>query len=1128
VNNSLSQLALALSLTAVGLLSATVIPTEELEANKPKLLPSQSGNNLMLDWATQPEVYYFVEGSLDLSTWIPAKLLKDTAETGNLSLGTAMGSTKGFYRLSLEGDPDSARLRADDDGDGIINILEADANMDAFETEASVDSEPDGIPDYWEKFHFGTLAHDASYVAVAGGLDLATAYASGTDPKQTDSDGDGFSDAFEIAQGGRDANYNESRDDSTSDYDNDGVSDALEIKRGTNPTLVDSDGDGKNDLKDAVGYDPYFSFDATTSDSSFVLIDLGILDLGESIKRINNNGTLVTENSIDDEITVRKLDGTEVIYDGEFIDLNNKDKVLYRSLIATSRWKTYIDETMWFEDVGPVSCRSSRSAFALTDDGNVSHYRSQSHLHSQISDLLANTGAIFHQGEEKEGASLTASIDEFRNESGNQATYYSNLDDALVLSIAQSGDSMVDETLFQKSVVMHNGDSAYGATLITEDRQTHGGSIVGDFSGYNFSDGTTLAAEEESLCALARISGQDGLWKIWEDQQGERVLSLSDSVTGKSLRNGSLSANQFGLSFTAENGLSIGGYKMWCNGRILSDQDILGSDSGWTELSITKVSDSGSFIAGTAQTGGIKHTVMLLKMDIAVDANKNGEVEFGSDQTEENEPYVFWVNNDADSASGEDPGSSTENHTDGQINGIRDLEDFTRLHIDVSSILPMLKDDSLDLALKFENTTGSPGIKLWAAKDADGGIGYLEDATIAQDHLSLGAPGVINGSTPHVIAQQYWDDLPDGTDTAYLLYEGSGVGKGELTLEIQSSGEALGDGPSVWLELRDIKTMYVRGKSDWPSNVDYPHEYAYPNVAPPEPNMSYTIDSMGHSFDAPWYETGETIVFVHGWNQPYENSIAFAETGFKRLWNRGFTGRYAMFRWPTFVGGLTYNDSDYRAWKSGQPLKQFVESLPGTKNIMAHSMGNIVASSALKQGLFVSNYALIHAAVPAACYDSNTGLNQWSYTTPDTEADLGFRGYLENVSGHLINFYLREDSALSLWATSNQLFKPQRYNAFTTGYYYDPNEVAGKRIGISFLTQIGRFVNRPHEAMAYVAQSQTLAVGAEGGTRGIISVYINLESYNYSDNTEHSGPWNYSIQEIYEFYDDLMDMFDLQ
>ncbi|MFA7344692.1 MAG: hypothetical protein WC003_10335 [Terrimicrobiaceae bacterium] len=49
----------------------------------------------------------------------------------------------------------------------------------------------------------------------------------------------------------------------------------------------------------------------------------------------------------------------------------------------------------------------------------------------------------------------------------------------------------------------------------------------------------------------------------------------------------------------------------------------------------------------------------------------------------------------------------------------------------------------------------------------------------------------------------------------------------------------------------------------------------------------------------------------------------------------------------------TYNASECRAWKCGESLMQFVNNLPTgyTRNVVAHSMGNVVAGSALKKGM---------------------------------------------------------------------------------------------------------------------------------------------------------------------------------
>lgn len=64
-----------------------------------------------------------------------------------------------------------------------------------------------------------------------------------TDPNETDSDFDGFSDGEEIADGNDPFTPN-----SSGDTDGDGLLDTFEISIGTSPLLADTDGDGTNDL----------------------------------------------------------------------------------------------------------------------------------------------------------------------------------------------------------------------------------------------------------------------------------------------------------------------------------------------------------------------------------------------------------------------------------------------------------------------------------------------------------------------------------------------------------------------------------------------------------------------------------------------------------------------------------------------------------------------------------------------------------------------------------------------------------------------------------------------------------------------------------------------------------------
>src|SRR5947207_8600156 len=144
----------------------------------------------------------------------------------------------------------------------------------------------------------------------------------------------------------------------------------------------------------------------------------------------------------------------------------------------------------------------------------------------------------------------------------------------------------------------------------------------------------------------------------------------------------------------------------------------------------------------------------------------------------------------------------------------------------------------------------------------------------------------------------------------------------------------IGETEGVWLDLKNIKTMYqhqaLGGPDPW----------------------------NGVQFEPPAEEQTEALIFVHGWRLSPNDAANFAETMFKRVWWRGFRGRFAAVRWDTYYnrsdhGWLPYagqaidaylskyNDSEHNAWLSGPALRAFVNSLPGdyTKHIVAHSMG---------------------------------------------------------------------------------------------------------------------------------------------------------------------------------------------
>ena len=484
---------------------------------------------------------------------------------------------------------------------------------------------------------------------------------------------------------------------------------------------------------------------------------------------------------------------------------------------------------------------------------------------------------------------------------------------------------------------------------------------------------------------------------------------------------------------------------------------------------------------------------LLVPMEMAVDANRDGVIKFAGnntspqvlnkayDETSNEKPFRFWINDDNDGtmASEEDVIPSTvPDYQDGIIKSRRDLEDFARLQVYVGGLQEVLESGSVKLAFEWRDTEGSsPKIKLYRATDI--GTKYLEDSGTAMTMTMepfRETLGEVSVDAPLYMPEWFWtrtspySNVPKTLPSAWLLFEGSGEGKGRLVLSFWKGNQRIGESAGVWLDVKNIKKMYIRS--------DQENQYA------------------GDAEDV----TEDTIVFVHGWRMSPAGKSNFAETFYKRLWHRGFKGRYAAFQWNTFwnedhqwvkfIGPLDaylskYNDSEKIAWESAEALKMFVNHLPGErKHMAAHSMGNIVASEAIRLGMNVNNYALMQAAVPAAAYDEHErtkqrftfrhrgrigsiptpiGITVWDKQTPDDDPDeitraLAYRGRFKDIgfNTNLINFFLPQDYATFMaWEINNDQTKPEE-GLFSANFRYRRNNPEGEKAAQTFFCKIGR------------------------------------------------------------------------
>jgi hypothetical protein len=517
--------------------------------------------------------------------------------------------------------------------------------------------------------------------------------------------------------------------------------------------------------------------------------------------------------------------------------------------------------------------------------------------------------------------------------------------------------------------------------------------------------------------------------------------------------------------------------------------------------------------------------IVLLPASLAVDNNRDGNISFDIDDlTSEDNPFVFWLNNNIDAAGSEsayssvqddlDPTSGNVDWTRDTFHGTRDLEDFARLWLNVGALQNSIANGNISgnicIGLKWVpfanmtfNGTNDPAIKLYVAYGS-GNADYLTNSTIAADQLTGNyanaiedVSGVAGGANhtliePPASGSRDYDfifpesvvaNLTSANSTIHLLFEGCQSGNGELSLVFllnNGSGNytKIGSGPSVCLDLEDIKNLYERWTvGDGPSSGEL-STWLTGEGGGGVPNSTANISTTGitgANFTDDTPDGTPYILFVHGWNvQPWEKD-AFAQTAFKRLYWQGYQGRFGTFQWPTtyhtadIEAVFDYDIGEFTAWLSAKPLENLLTGTLATRYgsgniyILAHSMGNVVTGEALRlaasdgSGQIVNTYVASQAAVPVHNYDPSQSAPSgfWgsrviyslitilghSYgnisvsASPSTPNIYPFWFKPVSASGSsVVNFYNTNDFALNLahWQT-NAALKPDGW-VYPVGY----------------------------------------------------------------------------------------------
>ncbi len=379
---------------------------------------------------------------------------------------------------------------------------------------------------------------------------------------------------------------------------------------------------------------------------------------------------------------------------------------------------------------------------------------------------------------------------------------------------------------------------------------------------------------------------------------------------------------------------------------------------------------------------GKKAKIAVVKARILADLNRDGAIDEADAALPG--PLRMWVNDDHDLgaiADGESdvpgplttlPGKEFFNNKDRHANGISDLEDFFPVWLDIGVAIETLLnfDPEARLSVKSKSGNRSIGIVKTALTASTAGD-YLRDVATAQS-LSRASTQFIGGSTL-LLSPEETSALASHSDEGVFLLEGLKGSEVPLRIEL-----IYNETPALTLEL-PVRISPVEDFYRWVNLRGFAEGHlARPtNIEPPG-----NFPSEMHN--------GKNVVFVHGFNVTEREARGWHAEMFKRLWQSGCNAAYYAVTWRGDVGwpnGMFYHEDVHKAFLTAPFLASHLASLTGQTSILAHSLGNMVVSSAIQDhGYRPTQYFMLNAAVPAEAYDASAGTG-WSSSNPLVHPD---------------------------------------------------------------------------------------------------------------------------------------------
>ena len=375
-------------------------------------------------------------------------------------------------------------------------------------------------------------------------------------------------------------------------------------------------------------------------------------------------------------------------------------------------------------------------------------------------------------------------------------------------------------------------------------------------------------------------------------------------------------------------------------------------------LTITLLPDGG----GRLQYGVRDFSVVPAALE--VDADRDGIILAG-ERPPAGQPLRHWINDDDDDgdwqAQADLPGLSgaQADHAREGIDGSRDLVDFIPLNLAFGAVVRRLRpEDGFQYVLRQADRC----VQVVPTGLTRASVGALH----RNDALSVFGPTLDGPCATAEILRPDADggiELPAGflvhvarKNHGVILLEGTRRSDRPLRLEVLQD-ERVVVSTELPLAIGPVEAMYRHV-----GLTDLARTFAGKPVASKEPPRPTSVDEPA---GLPDKETAPRwVVMIHGYSVSAQAARGWQAETFKRLRALGSNARFVGVTWNGDTG-LDYHQAVFQAFQAGDGLTRalrFVDE--GRTTLVAHSLGNIVASQGVQAGFRPAHFFLLNAALP--------------------------------------------------------------------------------------------------------------------------------------------------------------------